>query len=110
MAINREIARTPAQAKRDARRNEKLLESSTRQFEAEHLPRYAAAKNALRQCTRKSSPERIIAALLALASVLAEDECENIEDVAARLDAYDHIANDNELMRLAGRADRARRQ
>ena len=52
--------------------------------------------------------DRIIAALVALASVLAEDECENIEDVAARLDAYDHIANDNELMRLADRADRAR--
>ena len=48
MAINREIARTPAQARRDARRKEKLspyLQHA--EIPAEHLPRYAAAKNPL---------------------------------------------------------------
>ena len=109
MTTNQDVARKLAEARREARRKAVSARKLEAEFEAEHLPRYTAAKKALRLCARKSSPERIKAALLALASVLAEDECEIIEHAAARLDAYAHIANDNELMRLAGRADRARR-
>ena len=109
MTTNQDVARTLAKARLEARRKAVSARKLEAEFEAEHLPRYAAAKKALRQCARKSSPERIKAALLALASVLADDECEGIEDAAAKLRAYSHVANDDELMRLAGRADRARR-
>jgi hypothetical protein len=106
MTIFRDIAHMLARAKRKAHpavstRQECRIRSRT------PFPRYAtAAKDALRQCTRESSTETLEAARLALASVLADDECERIEDGIVRLLAYAHIAADDELMRLAGRVAR----
>ena len=105
MTIFRDIAHMLARAKRKAHPAVSTRQGNA-EFEVEHLPRYAAAKDALRQCTRESSTETLEAARLALASVLADDECERIEDGIVRFLAYAHIAADDELMRLAGRVAR----
>lgn len=66
---------------------------------------YVDAKRALRRCIKHFSPSNYAAARLLLEAVLIDDQCEALSTDLEKLKAYSKIADDNGLMRLAGRLD-----
>lgn len=71
-------------------------------------PTYVETIETLRFCARKFTPERYVAATVALERCLATDECADWPDTLETAASYVRMGSDNTLMRLAGKVERLR--